>query len=52
MFNKPRKDSELQDLYGNEKVITEIPVRAADDADPLYKFKKNFSLSTAYEVYL
>lgn len=53
MFNKVRKDSELYDLYGSEKAITEIPVRPQDcDADPFYKFKKNYNLSTAYEVYL
>jgi hypothetical protein len=53
MFNKPRRDSELQDLYTSEKAITDMSIRKVDESsDPMYKFKRNMDLSTAYELYL
>ena len=54
MFSSRKKDdSEFKTLYRDEKVITDIAVRQIDvDGDRLYKFKKQISLNSPYEVYL
>jgi len=52
MFKSSHKDSDHQNLYGNQKAITEMPALKDENTDPLYKFKRNVALSTSYELYL